>query len=95
MGSQSGFTVWRGSALNCASNEIALLHRRFTLVGGATRECNKGSITGHSLRVENGVYKSQLSIHVTSELIGATVICLHEDTNVTSVGSSIITLTTG
>ena len=95
MGSSAGFTVWQGTALNCSSNEISLFHGRFTQAKGALRECNKGAIVGHSLRVENGFYTSQLSVKVTFEVIRESIRCVRDDTNITLIGSSIIALTTG
>ena len=97
MGRSEGFTVWQGSALNCSSNEITLLHRRFTSVEGtALGICNQGSIIGRSLRVENGsFYTSQLRVTVSSEVIGKSIRCLHDDTNTALVGELIIDRTTG
>ena len=95
MGTIDGFTIWRGSAFNCEGNEITLRHRLFTS-GGAMGECNRGSIVGRSLRIANGsFYTSQLSIRVSSEVIGEGIECLHEDTNIILIGHAIVNVTTG
>ena len=71
MGTENGFTVWRGSALDCIGNEITLRHRLFTSGEGARGECNSGSVLGRSLRLETGsFYVSQLSIRNSSEVVG-------------------------
>ena len=46
-------TVWRGSFVNCPSenNEITFRHSRF--VAGATETCTDGSIVGQSLSSDN------------------------------------------
>ena len=49
MDGAGGATVWTGSAFDCRSNEITLLHRLFTDSGGTSRECNNGAIVGRSL----------------------------------------------
>ena len=97
-GTVNGFTVWRGSAFDCASNEIILRHRRFTSEEGAQGECNRGLILGSSLRIVDGsFYTSQLSIRVSPEVIGKTIECILDDTNVTSksIGNATINITTG
>ena len=97
-GTDAGFTVWRGSALDCASNEIILRHSRYSSVEGAMGECNKGSIVGRSLRLESGsFYVSQISVRVSSEVIGESIDCVLDDANVTFrlIGSAIINVTAG
>ena len=97
MGTNDGFTVWRGSALNCLGNEIILRHRLFTSGEGqgAQGECNEGSILGHSLRVEAGsFYISQLRIRNSSEVIGKYIECLLYDTN-DLIGHSEVNITAG
>ena len=98
MGTDAGFTVWRGSAFNCASNDIILRHMRFASVEGAMGECNKGSIVGHSVTVEAGsFYISQLNVRVSPEVIGENIECILDDTNVTFglIGSATVNITTG
>ena len=100
MGTNAGFTVWQGSAFNCTSNNIILRHTRFTLVDqGALGECNKGSIVGRSLRLEEvgSFYISQLSVRVSPEVIGKSIECILDDTDVTFrlIGSATVNITTG
>ena len=97
MGTDAGFTVWRGSALDCASNVIILRHMRFTSVEGAMGECNEGSIVGRSLTFQEAgsLYISQLSVKISSEVIGETIECILDDTNITSIGSATVNITTG
>ena len=97
MGTENGFTVWRGSALDCIGNEIVLRHRLFTS-GGALGECNRGSVLGSSLRLESGsFYVSQLSIRNSTEVIGESIECVLFDTNVTAkvIGHVVVNTTTG
>ena len=97
MATESGFTVWRDSALDCVGNEITLRHRLFTS-GRALGECNSGSVLGSSLRLEAGsFYVSQLSIRNSSEVIGESIECVLYDTNVTAklIGFAVVNTTTG
>lgn len=76
-GTNFGSTVWTGSAFNCSLDEILLKHRQFP--ENTYRECNNGSITGRSLKVDNGTYYvSQLNITISSNLIGKTIKCYHD-----------------
>ena len=98
MGTENGFTVWRGSALDCIGNEITLRHRLFTSGEGAEGECNSGSVLGRSLRLEAGsFYVSQLSIRNSSEVVGESIECVLFDRNVTDrlIGHAIVNTTTG
>ena len=93
-GTDNEFTVWRGSALDCISNDITLWHRQF-VSEGARGECNEGSITGNSLRVEGSFYVSKLRVKVSPEVIGESIECLHDGMNTTTIGYSLISATTG
>ena len=92
-----GFTVWRGSAFNCplSLNEILLSHSNFE--DGTVRTCNNGAIAGHSVRVMDNFYTSQLVISFTSGLDGTTIECTHEDGSTAAmvIGSSMLLTTTG
>ena len=81
-------TVWRGTFFDCPSenNEIAFRHSQF--IAGATETCKNGSIVGQSLRSDpdNNRFISQLSIRVSSDVIGQNVSCQHDD------GSTILTI---
>ena len=98
MGERLGATVWEGSAFNCLSNEITLLHRQF--LESARGQCNSGSIVGHSLRIDNGsylVYTSQLNVTVSSDMIGKSIECFYDDQSGIKevVGNLNITLSSG
>lgn len=87
-------TVWSGSAFDCAGNEIVLHHNRFA-GEGVTDECNNGTITAHSVRVEdNSHYTSQLNVTVSSGLHNKTVIC-SRDTEKPPTGEIRISVLTG
>ena len=66
-------TIWRGSAFNCSSsnNEIVLLFN-----GSAGDEtCNGEMITGRVIKREGNNYTSQLSVILSSDLIGKGIEC--------------------
>ena len=95
MGTENGYTVWRGTALNCIGNEITLRHRLYTSRDGAQGECN---VLGRSLRIEaESFYVSQLSIRNSSEVIGESIECVLFDVNATGevIGHAIVNTTTG
>ena len=86
-----GLTIWRGTAFNCLSGEIALLLNQFTSDSdehvSTHGECNNGSIQGYSVRAENGCYTSQLSVVMTSDLIGKSIECTYDNLyNTTTIG---------
>ena len=80
MGLPGEATVWTGSAFNCASssNEIVLLHRPIISDNVYYSTCN-GAIVARILSVEGNNFTSQLNVTVTSEIIGKTIECLHDD----------------
>lgn len=87
-GGLGGATIWAGSALNCPSNEIVLLHRRYTEPGGTTRSCSNGATVARSLYVRNNLYISQLNTTVTQDKAQKTIICTYEamgDPNTTHI----------
>ena len=85
-----GATVWRGTAFDCATNEITLLHSVFKSGHGAFGTCNNGAIMAQSLGVENSYYTSQLNVRLTSDTVGKTVMCI----NVLNLTSAFIQFTT-
>ena len=94
-------TVWKGTAFNCVerNNEILLIHRRFGL-DGAFGTCNNGTIIAQGIGVENDSYTSQLSIIVSSDVIGKSIECVYDDyvnttVTVTVAGSYTIPPITG
>ena len=93
-----GNTLWRGSAFICSQqgDEISLEHSQFTRVGGIAGQC--GNITARGLRVEDGVYTSQIIIPFSSYLIGRTVECVHDaydSMELVVIGNSTISTTIG
>ena len=88
-GSLGDSTVWKGTAFSdCNGYEITLLHLRFWLENGTTEECNKGAITGRSMKVEPRdnisndslyIYVSQLMVVVQPEMIDSDIECFHDD----------------
>ena len=92
-----GITVWRGTAFNCAGNEITLRHNTFES-GDAAGECNNRAIVGRGLHKVNDCYTSQLNISISMEMIGRSVECAYDDlsgSNPTLIGMDTITITTG
>ena len=79
MGGPGGGTVWTGTALNCLSGEIILLHQRFTESDGTIRSCNNGATVAQSLYVQDNLYVSQLNITVTHNILGKTVTCVYDN----------------
>ena len=92
-----GSTIWRGTAFNCAGNEIVLRHSRFSESNGVSGECNSGTIVGQSIRVNDNCYTSQLEVNVTAELHNTTVICLvNSNTTIIPIDEvSVISVATG
>ena len=80
-------TVWRGNAFDCASsdNEIYLLESHFDSSERSSITCNNGMITGRINRIDGGFYTSQLSVTVSSDLIGKNVSCAQSDGSTTDV----------
>ena len=77
LGSAGGATAWSGSAFDCPNNEITLLHSLFKSGHGAIGVCNNGAIVAQSLGVENSYYTSQLTVTLTSGVIGKTIMCIN------------------
>ena len=94
--SYGGSTIFRGRSFrftNCTGNidELVLHHSQFNHPQGIKRSCNNGAIIARSLHGENGTYTSQLSVTVTSELIGDVIECLHDNGSaINVVGMAII-----
>jgi hypothetical protein len=84
--SGNGATVWGGSAFNCASNEIILLHPSFNR--GTSGECNDRAIIGESVSMSDDgtCFTSKLNVTVSIRLSNKTVYC--SNSGVQSIGSS-------
>ena len=76
-----GATVFQGSALDCVDKDdsITLFHSRFNETGGDIGTCNDGDIMGHSVRVKDNCYTSEINVTVSSSLIGKTIECSHDN----------------
>ena len=82
-------TVWRGNAFDCASsdNEIYLLESHFNSSERSSimHMQQWDMITGRINRIDGGFYTSQLSVTVSSDLIGKNVSCAQSDGSTTDV----------
>ena len=90
-------TVWRGTAFDCSfiNNEIVILHD-INYTSQNPQTCNNGAIIGHVVRAENDCYTSQITVQVSNELNGTTVVCAHDNgTDSIEIGSAILDITTG
>ena len=90
-------TVWRGTAFDCSfiNNEIVIFHDiNYTSQNPLT--CNNGAIIGQVVRAENDSYTSQITVQISDELNGTTVVCAHDNgTDSIEIGSAILDITTG
>ena len=76
---------------NDSSNEIALIHNRFSNMSAATsKTCNSGRVCGYSLPINDSepCYTSQLRVMVSPDMIGKTIICAYDNgTTVNEIGN--------
>ena len=107
MGEPRGSATWRGSVLNCISQEIALFHANYESTEGAYGEC--GDIVGQSVRsisdinAVNGnsttvttLYISRLTVPINSGTMGTTIECFYDDGAIaTLVGRETVNITIG
>lgn len=85
-----GFTVWSGSAFMCTSGEITLTHIRFSTGSGS---CNDGAIAAQGVAVNGNAYTSQLNVNMSAGLVGRTVTCTLDGSELTQIGSDTLQLT--
>ena len=80
IGGDGGVTIWTGTAFDChdRNDEIILLHGGFMSSNGTYSECNNGAIMARSLGVKGSNYTSQLTVSVTSDLNGKTIMCIYD-----------------
>ena len=83
MGYLSGTIVWTGTAPNCPNDEMLLVHRYFPHQDVIFESCN-GTIVAQSLSVQDNLYTSQLSVTVTHEAAGKTIMCFYDDDIITN-----------
>ena len=87
MGGESAqATVWRGTAFNGCNHMLVLHHSNFTSV----KTCNNGRIVAKAISENGGYYISQLSVTVSTDLIGKTVECSHDDGRMSTPGKVMI-----
>ena len=93
-GIEAESTVWTGSHVGCGGvAEIILFHRHFHQ---GTGNIHRNSIVARSLSVEGNNYTSQLNDTVTSDTVGKTIVCFHDNgTHATFIFSSKILTITG
>ena len=75
-------TVFQGSAFNCVetSDEISLLHGRFSTTSGTNGSCNDGVIVARSVSTESNCYTSTLNVtFISPDVIGRMITCLKDD----------------
>ena len=85
MSGSHGATIFRGnpsSFYDCTGDsnnptEIVFHHSQFN--NSLQSTCNNGTVVGQSLSNDGTYHKSQLNITVTSELIGDTIKCVHDN----------------
>ena len=96
--SGNGATVWKGSAFDCSlpNNEITIFHT-INYTSERPQTCNgNGAIIVHAIGAENNSYISQITIQVSAEFNGTTVVCAHDNgTDTTEIASAILNITTG
>ena len=81
-----GFTLWKGSALQCPSHQILLLHRNYE-----PGTCGSGTAQGVSVTGSNN-YTSLLNIRFDDSLNDTDIECYYDDgTTQTYIGSAVIT----
>ena len=89
----NGPIIWKGVAFDCSTfnNEIVIISSLLT-----NGSCNNGAIVGRLVRVENDSYTSQLTVTVSSDMIGRNISCFHEiGAYVNLIGTSLVLTTTG
>ena len=86
MGGLGEATVWTGTALYCS---IFLSHWYFTDSDGISGSCNNGATVAQSLSVQDNLYTSQLSVTVTHDVAGKTIMCIYNNGNVSQFSTQI------
>ena len=96
--SGNGATIWKGIAFDCSltNNELTIFHANNSFTSERPLSCNNGAITVHAIGAEEGAYKSQVTIQVSDELNGTTVVCAYDNgTLSTEIDSAILNIITG
>ena len=94
-GDQGGFTVWTGDFfVDCPNNKREMiLQHEVSDSEFIDQKCNNESIVGRIVRIENGVYISQLNVTLTSDIVGRSIECAYDNGTIHKIGS--LNLTTG
>lgn len=99
-GDQGGFTVWTGDFFaHCPNNKTVMILQHEVAetsdseLNFIDQVCNNGNIVGWIVRVENGVYTSQLNVMLTSDIVGRSIECAYDNGTIHKIGS--LNLTTG
>ena len=66
-----------GTAFDCATNEITLLHSAYKSERGAFGMCNNRAIMARSLGAEDSYYISQVNVTLNSDFAGKTIMCVN------------------
>ena len=95
--SGNGATIWTGTAFDCSSanNELIIFHSTND-TSEMSEYCNNGAIIGRAIGAKNDSYTSQITIQVSNEFNGTTVVCAHDNgTDTIEIGSAMLNITTG
>ena len=92
----TGTTIWQGSAFNCTSRGIQLLHISNN-IEGALEVCNNGAIKGRGLSIlADNCFISQINITMSHTFNERTVQCVHDDGSSTrEIGNYTLRLSSG
>ena len=81
-------TVWSGTAFDCPANNVILVNGQYS-GGTAIGTCTSGAIIGNGTSVDTSgaepCYTSELSVTISANMDGQTVMCSRDD--VTLIGS--------
>ena len=95
----SGATIWKGTAFDCSetNNELTIFHSiNINSTSERPKTCNNGAITVHAIGADNDSYTSRITVQISDELNGTTVVCAHDNgTDTIEVGSAVLSIITG
>ncbi|XP_064397731.1 uncharacterized protein LOC135344450 [Halichondria panicea] len=78
-------TVWSGTAFDCPANNVILVHSQYS-GGTAVGTCTSGAIIGNGTSVDTSgaepCYTSELSVTISANMDGQTVMCSRDDSTV-------------
>ena len=89
-------TVWKGTGFECSTNNEVVIFHSTNSTSQRTHTCNDGAITVRIITAGNDSYTSQLTVQVSNEINGTTVVCAHDSgEDSTEIGSALLNTTTG